>query len=194
VTHEKLIDQGMGPIVPAAAERALASGDPGEISMALLRMALHGPDWQRAEEAARGFTTHPDAWVRRNPATALGHVARVRGTIDRDLSVPALARLLDDAEVAGWAEAALDDVEMYVGSARAAAAGRTAVSSSSVVGVGYDEATQTLEVEFRNGGIYQYLDIPAEEYARLRCADSPGRCLDTRIKPRYEVRKLRTPG
>jgi hypothetical protein len=121
VTHEKLMDQGLGPITAEAADRALASGDPGEISMALLRLALHGPDWERAERLARKHTGHPAVWVRRNAATALGHVARVHGRLDLDLSLPELNRLLDDPEVRDWADAALDDVETYLGVKRTAA-------------------------------------------------------------------------
>jgi KTSC domain len=187
VTYDKLADQDMGPLTSGAADRALASGEPGEISMALLRLALHGPDWARAERLAREHTVHPAVWVRRNAATALGHVARVHGALDLELSLPALVRLLDDEEVHDWADAALDDVEMYLG------VKRTAVLANVLAGVGYDEKTQTLEVEFRNGGVYQYNRIPAEEYAHLREAESIGRYLNTRIRPFYSCRKVREP-
>jgi hypothetical protein len=70
---------------------------------------------------------------------------------------------------------------------------RDHVDSSSVSSVGYDERSHTLEVEFRNGGVYDYLDVPAAEATRLRQADSLGRYLNTRIKPRYRVRKVRPP-
>ena len=70
---------------------------------------------------------------------------------------------------------------------------RDRVDSSSVNSVGYDERSHVLEVEFRNGGVYDYLDVPATEADRLRQADSLGRYLNTRIKPRYRVRKVRPP-
>ena len=70
---------------------------------------------------------------------------------------------------------------------------RDRVDSSSVSSVGYDDRSHTLEVEFRNGGVYDYLDVPADEVRRLRRAESFGRYLNTRIKPRYPVRKVRPP-
>ena len=70
---------------------------------------------------------------------------------------------------------------------------RQRVDSSSVRSVGYDDDSHTLEVEFRNGGVYDYLDVPATEARRLRQAESLGRYLNTRIKPRYRVRKVRPP-
>jgi hypothetical protein len=184
----KLIDQDMGPITREAAERALASGDPVEISMALLRLALHGPDWEYAEVAAREHAAHSDVWVRRNAATALGHVARVHGSLDSERSLPVLKGLLKDAEVTDWAEAALDDVAIYAAAQRTSRVLAPALSS-----VAYDEKTQTLEVEFRNGGIYEYLDVSGEEVTRLFRAESLGRYLNREIKPRFQVRKVRNP-
>ncbi|HEX6748454.1 MAG TPA: KTSC domain-containing protein [Longimicrobium sp.] len=70
---------------------------------------------------------------------------------------------------------------------------RQRVDSSSVRSVGYDGESHTLEVEFRNGGVYDYLDVPETEARRLRQADSLGRYLNMRIKPRYRVRKVRPP-
>ena len=37
---------------------------------------------------------------------------------------------------------------------------RSAVASSNVSSIGYDTATQTLEVEFLNGRVYQYYGVP----------------------------------
>ena len=41
---------------------------------------------------------------------------------------------------------------------------RTPVSSSALRSVGYDQEQRVLEIEFTNGAVYQYLDIPAEAY------------------------------
>jgi len=37
-----------------------------------------------------------------------------------------------------------------------------AVKSSNVSAVGYDEENKTLQVKFRSGGIYQYMDVQPE--------------------------------
>ena len=97
------------------AQRALDSGDPREISLALLRLALHGPDWKRAEELAREHATHRDVTIRRNAATSLGHIARVHGRMDVDASLRLLHAMREDPEVTDWADAALDDFEMFLG-------------------------------------------------------------------------------
>jgi hypothetical protein len=68
---------------------------------------------------------------------------------------------------------------------------RERVDSSSVRSVGYDGRSHTLEVEFINGGVYDYLDVPAGEADRLRASESLGRYLNQRIKPRYRVRRVR---
>ncbi|HYW05800.1 MAG TPA: hypothetical protein VE913_02525, partial [Longimicrobium sp.] len=67
-----LVYEELSPISPEAAEFALNSGEPDQISRALLRSALHGPDWDRAEAWAMDHLRHPDVWVRRTAATSLG--------------------------------------------------------------------------------------------------------------------------
>ena len=37
---------------------------------------------------------------------------------------------------------------------------RYSVASSNISAVGYDEQSETLEVEFLNGSIYQYYNVP----------------------------------
>jgi hypothetical protein len=41
---------------------------------------------------------------------------------------------------------------------------RQNVNSSNLASVGYDETSNTLEVEFNNGGIYQYFNVPESVY------------------------------
>jgi hypothetical protein len=115
MSSRKLVNQDRGPISAAAARRALDSGDPREISLALLRLALHGPDWKRAEELAREHAMHRDVTIRRNAATSLGHIARVHGRMDVDASLRLLHAMREDPEVTDWADAALDDFEMFLG-------------------------------------------------------------------------------
>lgn len=40
----------------------------------------------------------------------------------------------------------------------------------------------TLEVEFKNGAVYQYYDVPQSIYEGLMAADSHGRYLDIYVK------------
>ena len=40
--------------------------------------------------------------------------------------------------------------------------------------VGYDDALATLEIEFRNGGVYRYFAVPAAVHAALMQSASKG--------------------
>jgi hypothetical protein len=67
---------------------------------------------------------------------------------------------------------------------------RKIVDSSNVISVGYDNSTRTLEVEFKGGSIYQYFDVPINEYEQLVSADSIGKYIATNIKGNYSFKKL----
>ena len=65
---------------------------------------------------------------------------------------------------------------------------RDPVSSTSLRSVGYNEEQQILELEFVYGGVYQYLDVPLEEYVALMSADSKGSYFTHNIRGLYEYR------
>ena len=66
----------------------------------------------------------------------------------------------------------------------------TNVDSSNVESVGYDENSSTLQVEYKNGGVYQYFDVPEEVFIGLRDTDSVGRYLNANIKGTYRYSKV----
>lgn len=70
---------------------------------------------------------------------------------------------------------------------------RERLDSSSLRSAGYDPAAHVLEVEFLNGGVYQYLEVDDQEYEEFRTAPSKGRYLNTEIKPDHPARKLTSP-
>lgn len=57
--------------------------------------------------------------------------------------------------------------------------------SSNILGYRYDAATQTLTLEFRQGGVYHYHGVPASVVDSLRDADSAGSFFHRQIKGRY---------
>lgn len=67
---------------------------------------------------------------------------------------------------------------------------RQAVESSNLASVGYDAQTQTLEIEFNHGGVYQYFDVPESEYEALMSASSHGSYFSANIRNDYEYQKL----
>lgn len=62
---------------------------------------------------------------------------------------------------------------------------RTPVTSSSLCSVGYDPESSTLEIEFNNGRLYQYSEVPAEEHQGLMSASSHGTYFNANIRNRY---------
>jgi hypothetical protein len=69
---------------------------------------------------------------------------------------------------------------------------RVPVESEAVRSVGYDPQTRVLQVEFENGAIYHYLDVPESEYQALLRAESIGRFVTYRIDEanyRHELMK-----
>lgn len=62
---------------------------------------------------------------------------------------------------------------------------RTAVDSNNIASVGHDEDSQTLEVEFTNGSVYQYFDVPRHIFEAFLVAGSPGQFLASTIKGNY---------
>jgi hypothetical protein len=67
---------------------------------------------------------------------------------------------------------------------------RTRVQSSDLRSVGYDPTTQTLEIEFRSGGIYQFRGVPESVYRSLMQASSHGTYFHAHIKDRYRDHKV----
>lgn len=67
---------------------------------------------------------------------------------------------------------------------------RESVASSNVASVGYDEQSETLEVEFLNGSIYQYFNVGPEVYAQFRAAASKGMFLNTYIRNAYPYSRV----
>jgi hypothetical protein len=58
--------------------------------------------------------------------------------------------------------------------------------------VGYDPRRHVLEVEFRQGRIYQYFDVPAAAHHDLLNAASIGAYFNRHIKPAFRCRRVRT--
>lgn len=69
---------------------------------------------------------------------------------------------------------------------------RMPVNSSSLAAVGYDHFTGTLEIEFHDGSVYQYFEVPAYVYTGLMSMGSHGYYFQTFIKNGgYRYQKVR---
>lgn len=59
---------------------------------------------------------------------------------------------------------------------------RVPVTSSNLQSVGYDAVSQKLTVEFRNGSVYEYGNVPPEVHAELMQAKSHGKYFHSHIR------------
>lgn len=67
---------------------------------------------------------------------------------------------------------------------------REMVASSTIVSVGYDAGSETLEVEFKNGGIYQYFNVPGAVYQQFMESGSKGQFLHANIKNSFPYSRV----
>ena len=67
---------------------------------------------------------------------------------------------------------------------------RNQVASSNISSIGYDGATQTLEVEFQNGSVYQYYGVPEMLNQEIMQASSKGQFLNQYIRNAYPYSRV----
>ena len=68
---------------------------------------------------------------------------------------------------------------------------RKRVDSSVIAEVGYDDERALLEVEFKTGRVYHYLDVPPEVFEELIAADSVGGYFNEQIRRGYAAVRVR---
>ena len=62
--------------------------------------------------------------------------------------------------------------------------------SSNIARFGYDVANQVLCVEFSNGSVYQYFDVPENVFDQMKAASSKGMFLAQVIKGAYRYARV----
>lgn len=67
---------------------------------------------------------------------------------------------------------------------------RTPVASSQVSSIGYDPKSETLEVEFNQGAVYQYSGVPEWVFDGLMASPSKGQFLNRNVKDLYPFERV----
>ncbi|MNL83952.1 hypothetical protein D3C87_2117540 [compost metagenome] len=67
---------------------------------------------------------------------------------------------------------------------------RAGVTSSSMLSVGYETGSMTLEIEFHHGQVYQYYDVPENIHSDLLAAESHGRFFNAYFRKNYRFRRV----
>jgi hypothetical protein len=68
---------------------------------------------------------------------------------------------------------------------------RESVDSSTIISIGYDNQSETLEVEFKSGGVYQYYNVPETIHQQLMESSSKGSFLHANIKPSFSYSRVK---
>lgn len=68
---------------------------------------------------------------------------------------------------------------------------RSPVSSSNLSSVGYDEDSKILEIEFNDGSVYQYSNVPQNIYEGLMSASSHGKYFHRNVRGSYNYKQIR---
>ena len=64
------------------------------------------------------------------------------------------------------------------------------VNSSDLHAAGYDNTHKIMQIEFNNGGIYLYYDVPEHIYRSLLSAHSHGKYFHAYIKDVYRYKRI----
>lgn len=67
---------------------------------------------------------------------------------------------------------------------------RQPVQSKAIRSAGFDEASGTVEVEFVDGAIYQYFDVPLSEFSTMMGESSVGTYFSANIKNAYRYARI----
>ncbi|MGA0565639.1 KTSC domain-containing protein [Ancylobacter sp. VNQ12] len=67
---------------------------------------------------------------------------------------------------------------------------RQLVASTNIASIGYDEPSETLEVEFSDGTVYQYYNVGAALFEQLMQATSKGQFLNAYIRNAYPYSRV----
>lgn len=67
---------------------------------------------------------------------------------------------------------------------------RETVASSTILSIGYDATIETLEVEFKNGGVYQYYNVPETVFKQFMEAGSKGQFLHVYVKNSFPCSRV----
>src|SRR5437899_3901709 len=62
---------------------------------------------------------------------------------------------------------------------------RQRVESTAIAAIGYSKRRHILEIQFVNGAIYRYLDVPSSVHRDLMSAESKARFYDSNIRRHY---------
>jgi hypothetical protein len=70
---------------------------------------------------------------------------------------------------------------------------RETVDSSALAAVGYSKRLRALEIEFHDGLIYRYLDVPGSIYTDMMHAESKAHFYNQNVRGKFHCLRVRRP-
>jgi hypothetical protein len=67
---------------------------------------------------------------------------------------------------------------------------RQAVKSRILRSVGYDETTKNMEIEFQNGLVYQFSDVPPKVHKELMRSEEIGKYFTDKVRSRFRTKQM----
>lgn len=64
------------------------------------------------------------------------------------------------------------------------------IESSNLVKTEYDTQTKKMLVEFKNGTVYEYDEVPHQVYTQFRMSESQGKFFSSKISKTYKYKKI----
>jgi len=64
------------------------------------------------------------------------------------------------------------------------------IESSNLTKTEYDTETKKMVVEFKNGMVYEYYEVPHQVYTQFRMSESQGKFFSSKISRTYKYSKL----
>lgn len=91
------------------------SDEPDTIVKGLLSLALNADDGAFVQDLMVRYSQHKNENIRGIAILCFGHIARIHGTVNKELIIPLINDALKDesAFVRGHAHSALDDIELF---------------------------------------------------------------------------------
>jgi hypothetical protein len=105
----------ISPIDKSEAIRAFSSKEKEKIVYALVSISLYELDWKWAQDWCLFYLSNAEDYdISGLAATCLGHIARVNRNLEKGKVISELRKKLNDENIKGMVEDALDDIEMFL--------------------------------------------------------------------------------
>ncbi|MBN8858972.1 MAG: hypothetical protein J0H29_11325 [Sphingobacteriales bacterium] len=102
------------PISKNQAKENLETDDIEKITTTLVSIAFYENDWEWVQNICLEYLQHPNENISGLAATCLGHIARIHGKMDKKKVIAKLNKRLNDFQIGGRVEDAINDIEMYI--------------------------------------------------------------------------------